>query len=82
MSTKISQGVRIRGRINPVISAVLSFITPGGGQISVGNIKKGIIFFILAVILQHILGYFAVILGIPSNLCPLLLMGMVISQHS
>ena len=35
---------------NPGLSAVLSFIFPGAGQIYNGNIGKGIVIFLLAIV--------------------------------
>lgn len=36
---------------NAILAAVLSFFIPGLGQAYAGDIKKGVIFFIIAVIL-------------------------------
>jgi len=37
--------------MNGIIAAILSFIIPGLGQAVQGDIKKGIIFFIVAVVI-------------------------------
>lgn len=37
--------------MNAIVSAILSFIIPGLGQALNGNIQKGIILFVLAVIM-------------------------------
>lgn len=37
--------------VNAIISAILSFIIPGLGQAINGDVKKGIILFVLAVIM-------------------------------
>ncbi len=36
---------------NGILAAILSFIIPGLGQAYAGDIKKGIIFFVIAVVL-------------------------------
>lgn len=35
---------------NPILAAILSFLIPGLGQAYAGDIKKGIIFFIIAIV--------------------------------
>jgi TM2 domain-containing membrane protein YozV len=40
-----------------IISAILSFIIPGLGQVINGDIKKGIILFVLALIMGIIAGW-------------------------
>lgn len=35
---------------NPIIAAVLSFLIPGLGQAYAGDIKKGVIFFIIMIL--------------------------------
>lgn len=42
--------------VNPLIAAILSFIIPGLGQIIAGETKKGIIFFVIALILGALSG--------------------------
>lgn len=42
--------------VNSLIAGILSFFVPGLGQALAGNIVKGIIFFIIAVILGIIVG--------------------------
>lgn len=37
--------------VNPIIAAILSFIIPGLGQIIAGETKKGIIFFVIAIVI-------------------------------
>ena len=37
--------------MNPIISAILSFIIPGLGQAIEGDIKRGIIYFVILIIL-------------------------------
>ncbi len=37
--------------MNPILSAILSFIIPGLGQALEGDIKRGIIFFVILLIL-------------------------------
>ena len=41
---------------NGIIAAVLSFLIPGLGQAYAGDIKKGVIFFAIALVLGVILG--------------------------
>lgn len=43
--------------VNAILAAVLSFFIPGLGQALAGDIKKGIIFFVIAIVLGLILGY-------------------------
>ncbi|WP_405266860.1 hypothetical protein [Methanobrevibacter sp.] len=40
--------------VHPLIPAVLSFIIPGLGQAVAGDIKKGIIFFVIAIVIAII----------------------------
>ena len=42
---------------NGILAAILSFIIPGLGQAYAGDIKKGIIFFIIALVLGIIVTY-------------------------
>lgn len=37
--------------INPIIAAILSFLIPGLGQVLSGNIIRGIIFFVIAILI-------------------------------
>lgn len=37
--------------VQPIISAILSFIIPGLGQLINGDVKKGVILFVIAVIM-------------------------------
>ena len=48
------QPVVVQNKKEVVLAAILSFIIPGLGQIYVGNVKKGIIYIILAVVLYII----------------------------
>ncbi|MBR3113415.1 MAG: hypothetical protein IKH29_06865 [Methanobrevibacter sp.] len=43
--------------VNAILAAILSFIIPGLGQAIAGDIKKGIIFFIIALVLGTIVTY-------------------------
>ncbi len=43
--------------VNAILAAVLSFFIPGLGQALAGEIKKGVIFFVIAIILGLILGF-------------------------
>lgn len=40
--------------VNAILAGILSFIIPGLGQAIAGDIKKGIIFFVLAIIIGAI----------------------------
>ena len=40
--------------VNPIIAAICSFVIPGLGQALAGDIKKGIIFFVIAIVLAAI----------------------------
>ncbi len=40
--------------MNAILAAILSFIIPGLGQAVSGDIKKGVIFFVIAVIISII----------------------------
>ena len=42
--------------MNAILAAILSFIIPGLGQAVSGDIKKGIIFFVVAIIMGLIAG--------------------------
>ena len=37
--------------VNAILAAILSFLIPGLGQVIAGDVKKGIVFFIVAVVL-------------------------------
>ena len=43
--------------MNAFFSAILSFIIPGLGQALSGDIKKGVIFFVIAIVLGIIVTY-------------------------
>ena len=40
--------------VNAIIAAILSFLIPGLGQAIAGDIKKGIIFFVVAIVIAAI----------------------------
>lgn len=53
--------------VNAILAAVLSFIIPGLGQAIAGDIKKGIILFVIALVLGLVLQFifgFGIISGI------------------
>ena len=43
--------------VNAILAAVLSFFIPGLGQAVAGDIKKGVIFFVIAIVLSCIVVY-------------------------
>ena len=43
--------------VNAILAAVLSFFIPGLGQAVAGDIKKGIIFFVISIILAAIVSF-------------------------
>ena len=43
--------------VNAIVAAILSFIIPGLGQALAGDIKKGIIFFVILLVLGMITVY-------------------------
>lgn len=43
--------------MNAIIAAILSFIIPGLGQALAGDIKKGIIFLVIAIVLAAIVSF-------------------------
>ena len=43
--------------VNAILAAVLSFFIPGLGQAVAGDIKKGIIFFVIAIVLGLLLNF-------------------------
>lgn len=43
--------------VNAILAAVLSFFIPGLGQAIAGDIKKGIIFFVIALVIGCIITY-------------------------
>ena len=45
---------------NKYLATILSFLIPGLGQAYVGDIKKGIVYFIIAVVTVGIIGIFFV----------------------
>ena len=42
---------------NAILAAILSFLIPGLGQAYAGDIKKGVIFFVIALVLGIIIVY-------------------------
>ena len=58
------QAVQPVNKKEPILALILSFIIPGLGQIYVGNVKKGIIFLIIAVILYIFTGLIGIIFAI------------------
>ena len=42
---------------NAILAAILSFLIPGLGQAYAGDIKKGIIFFVIAIVIGLIIVY-------------------------
>ncbi|WP_405295319.1 hypothetical protein [Methanobrevibacter sp.] len=51
---------------NAILAAVLSFLIPGLGQAYAGDVKKGVIFFIIAVVLAIISFFTGFLLSIIS----------------
>ncbi|WP_295113413.1 hypothetical protein [uncultured Methanobrevibacter sp.] len=51
---------------NEILAAVLSFFIPGLGQAYAGDIKKGVIFFVIAIILAIVSFFTAFLLSILS----------------
>lgn len=49
--------MEVKNMANAILAAILSFFIPGLGQAYAGDIKKGIIFFVIAIVLGFILGY-------------------------
>lgn len=43
--------------VNAILAAILSFFIPGLGQAVAGDIKKGVIFFVIAIVLGCIITY-------------------------
>ena len=43
--------------VNAILAAILSFFIPGLGQALAGDIKKGIIFFVIAILLAVIVNF-------------------------
>lgn len=46
--------MEVNNMVNAILAAILSFIIPGLGQALAGDIKKGIIFFVVAIVLAVI----------------------------
>ena len=49
--------MEVKNMVNAILAAVLSFFIPGLGQAVAGDIKKGIIFFVIAIILAAIVSF-------------------------
>ena len=47
--------MEVKNMVNAILAAVLSFLIPGLGQAVAGDIKKGIIFFVIAIIIGCII---------------------------
>ena len=43
--------------VNAILAAILSFFIPGLGQALAGDVKKGIIFFVIAILLAIIVNF-------------------------
>ena len=43
--------MEVKNMVNAILAGILSFLIPGLGQAVAGDIKKGIIFFVIAVII-------------------------------
>jgi TM2 domain-containing membrane protein YozV len=52
--------------VNAILAAIASFIIPGLGQLLAGDAKKGIIFFVVAVILGILVTSISSFIGILS----------------
>lgn len=50
--------------MNPIIAAILSFIIPGLGQAIQGDVKRGLIFFVIYVVLALIVNFLIPVFGI------------------
>lgn len=37
--------------VSPILAAILSFLIPGLGQALAGDVKKGVIFFVIAIVI-------------------------------
>ena len=54
--------------VNAILAAIASFIIPGLGQALAGDLKKGVIFFVIALILGILVNMVNVFVGIISLL--------------
>ncbi|MCK9152006.1 hypothetical protein [Methanobacterium alcaliphilum] len=52
--------------VNPILAAIASLIIPGLGQLLAGDAKKGVIFFVIAVILGSLNVFVSPFIGIIS----------------
>ena len=46
--------MEVKNMVNAILAAVLSFLIPGLGQAIAGDIKKGVIFFVIALVVWAI----------------------------
>ena len=46
-----------KNMVNAILAAILSFIIPGLGQAVAGDIKKGIIFFVILLVIGAIIAF-------------------------
>lgn len=49
--------MEVKNMVNAILAAILSFFIPGLGQAIAGDIKKGIIFFVIAIVLGCIVSF-------------------------
>ena len=49
--------MEVKNMANKILAAILSFLIPGLGQAYAGNLKRGIIFFVIALVLGIIIVY-------------------------
>ena len=49
--------MEVKNMANAILAAILSFLIPGLGQAYAGDIKKGVIFFAIAIVIGLIIVY-------------------------
>lgn len=49
--------MEVKNMANAILAAILSFLIPGLGQAYAGDIKKGVIFFVIAIVIGLIIVY-------------------------
>ena len=49
--------MEVKNMVNAILAAVLSFFIPGLGQAIAGDIKKGVIFFVIAIVIGIIIAF-------------------------
>ena len=49
--------MEVKNMVNAILAAVLSFFIPGLGQAVAGDIKKGVIFFVIAIVIGIIITF-------------------------